>query len=379
MALNKFFLFPFATAGDKAAIPDATQPSGSVSYEEGFGPDYELDPGVDPAAKDVPRDETNQLYFEITTALREYQTFGVPDYILAAQNGGLPFEYAKNARVKWTDGNVYISKVDNNTDDPTVAASWRVETQNIDFLAISTTAFQASVTDGEAVYWTGTEFDEAVADGTNKQNVVGFADVSNGRVFVAGQMAGLLSGLTANVQYYLSPTTPGALTSVNPGVWAIPMGIAKSATDLYVNVGTVGENSAGQVTTFARNTAPTGYLKANGAAISRTTYAALFAAIGTTFGAGDGSTTFNVPDLRAEFIRGWDDGRGIDTGRVFGSAQGFAMQAHTHTTPQGLQGGGAFAFQPGTSGLSTTSGAASGTTATETRPRNVALLACIKY
>lgn len=77
----------------------------------------------------------------------------------------------------------------------------------------------------------------------------------------------------------------------------------------------------GQVAFFARSTAPTGWLKANGAAISRTTYAALFAAIGATFGAGDGSTTFNLPDLRGQFPRGWDDGRGVDAGRAFGSAQ----------------------------------------------------------
>ena len=83
---------------------------------------------------------------------------------------------------------------------------------------------------------------------------------------------------------------------------------------------------SGAVMYFAGQTAPTGWLKANGAAVSRTTYAALFAAIGTTYGAGDGRSTFNLPDLRGEFIRGWDDGRGVDTGRVFGSAQGDAIR-----------------------------------------------------
>jgi microcystin-dependent protein len=72
---------------------------------------------------------------------------------------------------------------------------------------------------------------------------------------------------------------------------------------------------------FWRNTAPPGWLKANGALVSRTTYAALFAAIGTTFGVGDGSTTFALPDVRGKFLRGWDDGRGLDAGRVFGSSQ----------------------------------------------------------
>ena len=77
----------------------------------------------------------------------------------------------------------------------------------------------------------------------------------------------------------------------------------------------------GQVVAFATTVAPAGYLKCDGAAVSRTTYAALFAKLGTTWGAGNGTTTFNLPDLRGEFIRGADDGRGLDTGRVFGSVQ----------------------------------------------------------
>ena len=87
---------------------------------------------------------------------------------------------------------------------------------------------------------------------------------------------------------------------------------------------------SGAVLYFAGRTAPAGWLKANGAAVSRTAYAALFAAIGTTYGAGDGRSTFNLPDLRGEFIRGWDDGRGVDAGRVFGSAQAHALQSHQH-------------------------------------------------
>jgi microcystin-dependent protein len=88
--------------------------------------------------------------------------------------------------------------------------------------------------------------------------------------------------------------------------------------------------SAGFTAPYAGSTAPAGWLKANGAAISRTAYAALFAAIGTVHGAGDGSTTFNIPDLRGEFVRGLDDGRGVDTGRVLGSAQAGQNLAHNH-------------------------------------------------
>ena len=61
---------------------------------------------------------------------------------------------------------------------------------------------------------------------------------------------------------------------------------------------------AGAVMAFAMNSAPAGWLAANGEAVSRSTYATLFAAISTTHGSGDGSTTFNVPDLRGIFVRG---------------------------------------------------------------------------
>lgn len=72
---------------------------------------------------------------------------------------------------------------------------------------------------------------------------------------------------------------------------------------------------------YAGATAPEGFLFCDGQAVSRTDYARLFAVIGTTFGAGDGTTTFNVPDLRGEFMRGADRGRGVDASRTLGSWQ----------------------------------------------------------
>lgn len=159
---------------------------------------------------------------------------------------------------------------------------------------------------------------------------------------------------------------------------------------------------SGTVLYFAGQTAPAGWLKANGAAVSRTAYAALFAAIGTTYGLGDGRSTFNLPDLRGEFIRGWDDGRGVDTPRPMGSAQVDAVRQHYHgigyispnnddgafvvrnwTTAeqQNLQfingnGNSAIRTLSASSNLGTTN--AIDDAAGETRPRNVALLAIIK-
>ena len=77
----------------------------------------------------------------------------------------------------------------------------------------------------------------------------------------------------------------------------------------------------GVVLPFAMETPPDGWLKCNGSPVSRTDYSDLFAAIGTRYGEGDGSTTFNLPESRADLIRGWDDGRGVDAGRELGSFQ----------------------------------------------------------
>lgn len=144
-------------------------------------------------------------------------------------------------------------------------------------------------------------------------------------------------------------------------------------------------NLAGMVAYFGINVAPTGWLKANGAAISRTTFSDLFIAIGTTWGVGDGFTTFNIPDLRGTFIRSWDDGRGLDPGRFIASYQADSNKAHVHTHSitgqnnyvafpgggQNMQASGAPGFAIG-GGMNAEGGA-------QAQPRNYALLACIKY
>lgn len=131
---------------------------------------------------------------------------------------------------------------------------------------------------------------------------------------------------------------------------------------------------------FARNSAPLGFLECDGSAVSRATYAALFAIISTTFGTGDGSTTFNLPDIRGEFPRGWDHGRGVDAARAFGSAQAAAFAAHTHTVGQGAgAGANGGPVIESSSGVVSNSTTTSSTGGTETRPRNIALLYAIKY
>lgn len=99
----------------------------------------------------------------------------------------------------------------------------------------------------------------------------------------------------------------------------------------------------GAIFSFPLETPPTGYLVCDGSAVSRTTYANLFALLGTTYGAGDGSTTFNLPDYRGKFLRGYDNGAGNDpdaatrqdrgdgtTGDAVGTLQFGEMESHFH-------------------------------------------------
>lgn len=146
---------------------------------------------------------------------------------------------------------------------------------------------------------------------------------------------------------------------------------------------------SGAVMPFAGSSAPTGWLLCAGQAISRTVYADLFAAIGVAHGAGDGSTTFNVPDLRGRAAFGLDNMGGTAASRVTSSVSGIngvslgatggseALQAHSHTATvtdpghshilQGTSGGtgGAYCNQPLTTGsVCTTRSATTGITVT---------------
>lgn len=156
---------------------------------------------------------------------------------------------------------------------------------------------------------------------------------------------------------------------VDNAKWVTPAGVSVAISTAL----------AGSIGFFATNISPGGWIKANGAAVSRTTYARLFNVIGTTFGAGNGTTTFQLPDMRGLFLRGWDDGRGIDGGRPFGSYQDDSYKSHAHdllvysTDTQGSKA----ADSNGGGTMSTTTTEFSG--GWETRPRNLALLACIKY
>lgn len=133
---------------------------------------------------------------------------------------------------------------------------------------------------------------------------------------------------------------------------------------------------SGVLIAVAHNNSVDGCIKANGALLSRGTYTRLFNAIGETYGAGDGVTTFAVPDMRGLFARGLDNGAGIDSGRALGVEQADDFQAHTHP----IQAAQSFTASSGTGYSVYTQYQNTGSYGgTETRPKNEAVVFHIVY
>lgn len=202
----------------------------------------------------------------------------------------------------------------------------------------------------------------------------------------------------------LGGTGTGAFSALgaatNDCYWLISCASCSNGITWSNTPNTLGDTPVGAVSFFAGVSAPYGWLIADGAAVSRTTYANLFAQIGNIYGNGDGSTTFNLPDMRGMFPRGWDEAggtaRGCDVGRAFGSTQQDALQNITGTFRSFNRGTvpatGAICtyglWNPEVPGSSTSGNWGScnclvignvARVADQTRPMNVAMLPCIKW
>lgn len=225
---------PFATSGNRTPIPQTTQGSGVVSMQEGFGPDYQLDPGSDPDAKVIPRGSFNQLMYLITTAIQYLQQVGYPEFITTAQNGGTPYAYAKYATVMFDNGSgpqLFQSLVDSNETTPANTSNWV----------------------------------------------------------------------------------------------ALPLGGASIP--------------AGCIMAYGGNTAPSGWALCYGQELVRADNSALFTAIGTTYGVGNGTTTFNLPDLRGRVPLGRDNMGGAAGGTGTAANRVTAGVSGLDATSMGTAGG----------------------------------------
>lgn len=147
---------------------------------------------------------------------------------------------------------------------------------------------------------------------------------------------------------------------------------------------------AGTVVAWTTDTALAGTLECDGSAVSRTTYAGLFGVIGVIYGSGNGTTTFNLPDYRGRFLRGFDNSAGVDpdagsrtdrgdstTGDAVGTEQADEFESHTHGLAEVLNaptsGSGAKITGAGSDDVTDATGG------NETRPVNTAVMYCIVY
>ena len=252
-------------------------------------------------------------------------------------------------------------------------------------------------------------------------NTIGFSTSGTARVSISDAGLDVVNGLPIRLQDssgspFVSLKSPSALSG-NVAL-TLPSSITNGGflqTDGSGNLSfqVVAGVPSGSVFCMAVATVPSGYLECNGQSVSKTTYAALFAVIGTQYG-GSGNN-FNVPDLRGEFVRGFDNGRNADTGRSIGSSQGDQFGQHNHNVSasssssvsdpghqhsmsvgffNSLSSGGALAFRDaGTSnrinnastGISVSTSTSisqsnrGGTSnSSETRPRSIAMMYIIK-
>lgn len=167
-------------------------------------------------------------------------------------------------------------------------------------------------------------------DGGQKFQVAGTASVSGDTTL--GANATVTGNLTVNGTL----TATGTITGIDKS--DVGLGNVDNTSDVNKPISTAVQAALDVITSARRGTispiaysgVPTGALVCNGQAVSRATYAALFALIGTTWGAGDGSTTFNVPDFRGVALRGTDEGRGLDASRAFASYQADLFASHAH-------------------------------------------------
>mgnify|MGYP003144377956 CR=1 FL=1 len=178
-------------------------------------------------------------------------------------------------------------------------------------------------------------------------NTMGFATAGVERVGISDSGLDMSNGLPIRFQDssgapFVALKSPSSVSSnvtfTLPGTDGTNGQVLQTNGSGALSFTTVAGVPTGAVFCMAVATVPSSYLECNGAAVSRNTYAALFAVIGTQYGAGNGSTTFNLPDLRGEFVRGFDNGKGTDSGRSIASSQSDQNKEHDHAATSSFSG-----------------------------------------
>lgn len=294
-----YFKNPFATGGTKVAIPTEAAGDNSVSYANGWTPPYEADQDTDPDYLNIPRGQMNQLFYQMTLALQQYQQYGAPDWITSADNGGSPYAYHIYAQVYY-GSNVYQNLVAANTATPGADGTWLLVSGSSDSIQVGMSTIWNSVgsptgrylfEDGSAISRTTYSALFAVLCPTTTANTTNSSD--------------LITNLASTAEYHIGMKVEGAGIPAGATVIAIPGG-----TSVQISSPATATATGITVRFFV-------------------------------WGAGDGTTTFNIPNKTDSYIAG-AGGSGIPyagntyskVGQSLGSAtyeiQDSDLPDHTH-------------------------------------------------
>lgn len=343
---------PFATSGSKNTIPVPSQISilaGAASYTDGFPP-LTMTPktagGVAPYGQDM-----NGILYAITQALQYSQAGGLFTYdsTFATNVGGYP----QGAIVISTDySGVWLNTVANNTTAPeSFGAGW-VPYYQYGGTSITMTSSNVTLSALQAakpiIFITGTL--------TSSLNLIFPAWVRDWKI-INNTIGGF---------FITAKTAAGSGTVLASGANSV-YGDGTNIASMTTATGVL----PGQIIAFSGSTAPAGYLQCPTAstAVSRTTYASLFSAIGTTWGTGDGSTTFGIPYFPT--------GYGMIAGSP-GSTSVGAVIAHTHSYNE-IRGGGALSIAGGTSNLGIFASTTGSTGGAANYGAGSNVIMCVKY
>ncbi|MEN5045606.1 phage tail protein [Pseudomonas koreensis] len=231
--------------------------------------------------------------------------------------------------------------------------------------------------------------EEGTANGDSLWHLTTNAPITLGTTALTFKMLAGRTGIAAGTYKSLTVDEYGRATAgANPETLA-GFGIKDSYTKAEVEA-LIAKASAlpvGSIVAFPVDAPPPGFLELDNSVKSSATYPDLSAYLGGKFNKGDeGVGNFRLPEARGEFLRGWDHGRGVDAGRALGSWQADLIKQHVHdmsaiattTVNSGISGGVSYAAareDNNASGVTTRINATGGG---ETRPRNIAVMWCIK-
>lgn len=282
-----YYIYPFGqNADDLTAIPMPVAGDGSVSYYAGWTDPYEYDLLTNPAALPIPRGQTNQLFYDITNNIQQYQQYGVPFWITSSDNGGTSFPYPKYALAMY-GGIVYENQVASNTATPGTDSTWLQLSGNAQGVPVGTVIDYAG-----AVAPTG----YLTCDGSQ-----------------------ISRSTYANLLAALLITQTGTITNLSPVVTGL-----SDTSNMYPGMAVEGTNipSGTAVLTVDSSTQVTLTHNATGSATESVFF--------YLWGNGDNSTTFNLPDLRRKTTIGKFGTGSTVVGNKVGQTGG--EEAHTQTT-----------------------------------------------